>query len=324
MGRKKSVRKTVKGKMEPDKGSKISPPHHEAISRQLEHMLNSPSFRATPMQIALLRYVVAQTLAGNADQIKAYTVATEVFGRGPDFDQSIDPVVSIQAGRLRRAMERYYLTAGKHDPIRIDIPKGGYVPMFEKRLAARTTADAIDGDKLDIRVISTWPSVLIQPLPNISGRPEFDFWGVGLATELADELSRYADIRVMTQGSGFRQLNGNFDAGSVAADTSIDYKLRGCPIGLHLPVARALGHYPDIRVATQFIGEFRCQSNAPKIEFSVPERPYKDRWPSAFYSDIRISRINWVAGRMGMLPFEHGYIAALGDVDSNGIVFAGA
>ena len=53
--------------------------HHGDISQQLELMLNSPDFRATPTQVAFLKYVVAQTLAGNAGQIKAYTVATEVF-----------------------------------------------------------------------------------------------------------------------------------------------------------------------------------------------------------------------------------------------------
>ena len=113
------------------------PPSDEKISRQLERMLNSPHFHASPQQTDLLKFVVNQTLAGNAGEIKGYTVATEVFGRGPDFDRSIDPVVSIQASLLRRALERYYLTAGKNDPIRIDIPPGTCVPVFENRLHAQ-------------------------------------------------------------------------------------------------------------------------------------------------------------------------------------------
>jgi adenylate cyclase len=82
-------------------------------------MLDSPDFNATPQQTAFLKFVVNQTLAGKAREIKDDTVATEVFGRGPDFDHRIDPVVSIQADILRRALARYYLTAGKHDSIRI-------------------------------------------------------------------------------------------------------------------------------------------------------------------------------------------------------------
>jgi TolB-like protein len=164
-------------------------------------MLTSPDFNATPQQIALLKYVVNQTLAGKACEIKDYTVAAEIFGRGPDFDRSIDPIVSIQAGILRLKLERYYLTAGKNDLIRIDIPRGTYVPVFEKHPHAKTTDTAIDRLYSDIRVQSSWPSVLIRPLSNISGDSELDFWGIGLATELADELNRYPDIRVMTLGS---------------------------------------------------------------------------------------------------------------------------
>ncbi len=179
----------------------LLPPEDE-ITRQLERMLDSPDFKSSPQQIAFLKYVVDQTLAGNAHEIKGYTVATKVLGRGPDFDQSIDPVVSIQAGRLRRSLERYYLTAGQDDPIRIDIPKGAYVPVFEKRPHTQTIQASIDQEYPDIKIKSTWPSVLIRPLSNLSDDPELDFWGRGLATELAHELNRYPDIRVMTLGSG--------------------------------------------------------------------------------------------------------------------------
>ena len=177
-------------------------PTEDEITRQIERMLASPDFVGSPQQVAFLKYVVNQTLAGNASRIKGYTVATEVFGRRSDFNQSIDPVVSVQAGRLRRAIERYYLTVGTNDPIRIDIPKGTYVPVFEKRSDAIKIDTAVDAEHPHISVMSSWPSVLIRPLSNISNDPELDFWGIGMATDLADELSRYPDIRVMTLGSG--------------------------------------------------------------------------------------------------------------------------
>lgn len=80
-----------------------------------------------------LSYVVEQALAGHADRIKAYSIAVEVFGRDVNFDIHNDPVVRIEAGRLRRALERYYLLAGGLDPVLIEIPKGGYVPQFRRR-----------------------------------------------------------------------------------------------------------------------------------------------------------------------------------------------
>lgn len=68
---------------------------HEEIMIQLQRILASLDFQASPQQRAFLKFVVDQTLAGNEGEIKGYTVATDVFGRGPDFDQNIDPVVSI-------------------------------------------------------------------------------------------------------------------------------------------------------------------------------------------------------------------------------------
>lgn len=103
------------------------------IARQLEHMLASPDFHAAPQQNALINYLVNQTLAGKAFEIKEETIATEVFCRGPDFDPIIDPIVSIQADILRRVLARYYETAGKNDPIRIEIPPNIYVPVFRKK-----------------------------------------------------------------------------------------------------------------------------------------------------------------------------------------------
>ena len=109
----------------------------EQIRNALARMLSSEGFSASARNRRLLDYVVDETLAGRADRIKAYTLATVVFERGPDFDPQLDPVVRLEASRLRRALEHYYLTAGKNEPIRISIPKGSYIPVFE---AADTTA----------------------------------------------------------------------------------------------------------------------------------------------------------------------------------------
>ena len=72
------------------------------IRQQMDRILNSPEFNATDAQKAFFKYVVEKTLAGLTDGIKGYAVATEVFGRREDFDQATDPIVSIQANKLRR------------------------------------------------------------------------------------------------------------------------------------------------------------------------------------------------------------------------------
>ncbi|EJT00952.1 hypothetical protein [Rhizobium sp. CCGE 510] len=104
-------------------------PQADDISDQLERVIASPEFPGVGRAAAFLRYVVSETLEGRGNRIKAYSIAIEVFGRDAGFTQD-DPVVRIEAGRLRRSLERYYLVAGQHDPVRIDIPKGGYIPTF--------------------------------------------------------------------------------------------------------------------------------------------------------------------------------------------------
>ena len=196
-------------------------PTQNEVMRQLEWMLSSQHFRITPQQTALLRYVVNQTLAGKSNRIKGYTVATEVFGRRSDFDQNIDPIVSIQAARLRRAMADYFDGAGKHDPLRIEIPKGTYVPKFSLQAGPSDNSAARRQDILP-KQSSAWPSVLVQPFQNLSGTPELNFWGVGLATEIAHELNRYPDIRVLTPGV----IDSNPQADTGGVRFQIDGKVR--------------------------------------------------------------------------------------------------
>ncbi len=208
---------------------KSSVPSKEDVSHQLEHMMASADFTATPQQVAFLQFVVKRTQEGNADSIKGYTVATEVFGRRSDFDQSIDPIVSIQAARLRRALARYYETAGNKDPIRIDIPKGTYVPTFEVQQPTEPVADEPGARVADP---AAWPRVLIQPLANLTANPDDDYLSVGLTAELAHALGHYREIRVLEalhpdRGSACPKIDCDF---------FIDGNIRRDPAGAQLAV----------------------------------------------------------------------------------------
>ncbi|HEV2565445.1 MAG TPA: adenylate cyclase [Microvirga sp.] len=110
-----------------------SRPSAEEVRAQLSRINDSDDFPASTRDRKFLHYIIDETLAGRHDRIKAYSIATEVFGRNQNFDAQSDPVVRIEAGRLRRALERYYLGAGQADPILIEVPKGGYVPTFSWR-----------------------------------------------------------------------------------------------------------------------------------------------------------------------------------------------
>jgi TolB-like protein/Tfp pilus assembly protein PilF len=102
----------------------------EAVRAALARILVSPDFYVSPRNRDFLGYVVEETIAGRGQRLKAYTIAVQVFHRDASFDAAQDPIVRIEAGKLRRGLEHYYLTSGREDPIRIEIPKGGYAPLF--------------------------------------------------------------------------------------------------------------------------------------------------------------------------------------------------
>lgn len=108
-----------------------SVPLREEVQQQLERILSSPEFRLPERARRFLEFVVTETLAGRRDYLKAFTIAQAVFGRDAKFDAHQDPCVRIEAGRLRRELEHYYLTAGSADRIIITIPRGGYAPVFD-------------------------------------------------------------------------------------------------------------------------------------------------------------------------------------------------
>jgi len=169
------------------------------VKAHMQRILNSPEFKATDAQRAFLQYVVEKTLARQADEIKGYTVATEVFGRRGDFDQATDPIVSIQANKLRRALDFYYLAAGRQDPIRIDIPKGTYVPLFREIRHHNEERPFQERRKTDATHTHAWPTILVQSFENLTGNRELEYMGIGIATEIALEITRYQEIRVLRQ-----------------------------------------------------------------------------------------------------------------------------
>ncbi len=138
-------------------------PTPETIRIQLDRILQSPQFTGSDKQKKFLKFIVDETLADRASQLKGYTIAVIVYGRKEGFDPQVDPIVRVEAGRLRRALEHYYLTVGGNDPIRIEIPKGGYVPIFRAaQLQPRATKTPIS-ERDDSR-LPTGPSVAVMPL----------------------------------------------------------------------------------------------------------------------------------------------------------------
>jgi TolB-like protein len=129
-------------------GAKINPfsdpePTAEEVWQEMDRILSSEEFHSPDRGRRFLKFIVNETLAGRSEFLKAFTIANEVFGREASFDAQNDPVVRIEAGRIRRALERYYLVAGQADEILITVPKGGYVPHFEYAQGSRVAASPV-------------------------------------------------------------------------------------------------------------------------------------------------------------------------------------
>jgi adenylate cyclase len=198
---------------------------HDAIREQLDRILASREFHATNRVRDFLRFVVEETLAGRSDRLKGYTVATAVFGRDRDFDPGLDPIVRIQAGKLRRELERYYLVAGREDPIRIDIPKGRYVPLFIEQLgpAAGASVDPVP----ESSVGGATPSVAVMPLDNLTVDTGHDYFVDGLLSELTVELGRYQDVIAIPSGGAGPAPNDPKNAKVVGSQLGARFLLGG-------------------------------------------------------------------------------------------------
>src|SRR4249920_4017707 len=105
----------------------------EAIRQQLDRILKSGPFHQSHRRQRFLEYLVNETLAGRSERLKGYNVALEVFDRPETFDPITDPLVRIEAARLREKLREYYGTDGQSDAIHIDLPKGTYTPQIEFR-----------------------------------------------------------------------------------------------------------------------------------------------------------------------------------------------
>jgi hypothetical protein len=107
-----------------------SEPDTQEKAEQLDRILRSRALQNSESLKALLHYIASRVIEGKDSQIKEYTIAVEVFGRGKDFNASIDSLVRVQAKRLREKLKEYYQTEGKSDKVVIDIPKGHYNTVF--------------------------------------------------------------------------------------------------------------------------------------------------------------------------------------------------
>ncbi len=224
----------------------------EAARRQLQRVLASAGFSRNERLSRFLRFVVERHLAGSDGELKESVIAFEVLGRRPDHDPKQDSIVRTEAARLRARLGEYYLGEGKDDPLVIEIPKGGYVPVLRPagpavELEIRSPepsakprrswvwlAGAIACLAAGLLAANWWSShrnapipIAVLPLHSLSPDSANDYFADGLTGEIIRNLSLIEGLTVRSQTSSFAFKGKPQNVREAGKQLAADYILEG-------------------------------------------------------------------------------------------------
>jgi TolB-like protein/Tfp pilus assembly protein PilF len=208
----------------------------DAIRCELERILSSHTFRSAIRQKRFLIYSVREVLAGRARLLKEYSIGVEVFEKGEQFDPRLNAIVRLEARKIRRNLQKYYDTEGFANPLRIEIPKGGYAPIFVSPTAGRFGTNYLPALRQSVQpaINSSRRVPLISPDESMSSKA-FDIPG---KTTVWTEETRPVVIAVLP-----------FQA------RSEDSRLRSFAKGVTDELTNALGHLAELQVVARSSAE---------------------------------------------------------------------
>jgi TolB-like protein/tetratricopeptide (TPR) repeat protein len=167
----------------------------QAVRDHLSAVLASTAFAQVDRLKRFLRFVVEETVSGRSEGIKEYSIGVEVFDREASFDPRTDPIVRVQARRLRARLNRYYEDEGRHSELRIELPKGSYAPQFHRRGTA--------GLKRSVTgTLAARNTVSVLPFADRSPHGDLSYFCEGISEEIIDVLTKVQHLRVVTQTNG--------------------------------------------------------------------------------------------------------------------------
>lgn len=154
-------------------------------------MMASATFRPVARLRRFLQFIVGETAAGRGDKLKEYVVGVHVFGKEATFDPRTDPIVRVQARRVRARLVRYYHEEGGADEILIELPKGRYAPTFR-----RNTGDAQPRGVTDPLRVSR-NTVTVLPLEDHSRAGNLGYFCRALTGQLIHRLAQVPAVSVV-------------------------------------------------------------------------------------------------------------------------------
>jgi serine/threonine-protein kinase len=238
--------------------SKVPP---ECIRAELERVLTSKPFAHSARLSRFLRFTVERAAEGEGDQLKEYVLGLRVFDRDESFDPRIDPIVRVEAHRLRTKLKLYYGAEGVTNPLRIEFPKGGYAPAFIPRtppdspeptlavsrhrrlffVAGAAAAGAVFVFGV-LRLAETSPrvpaagkgapeaaspSLAVLPFADLSPESDEEYFCDGLTDEIINALAQVEGLRVVSRTSSFQFKGKANDVRKIGEQLNVDTVLEG-------------------------------------------------------------------------------------------------
>jgi TolB-like protein/Flp pilus assembly protein TadD len=163
----------------------------KAVKQQLDRILGSATFQQVERLKRFITFIVTEAAAGRADELKEYVVGVQVFGKESSFDPRTDPIVRVQARRLRARLLRYYHDEGQHDEVIIDLPKGGYAPVFKRREGRPLPKPSLT------TALASRNTIAVVPFADHSENGDLEYFCAGLTQELIYRFTRIKGLRVI-------------------------------------------------------------------------------------------------------------------------------
>jgi serine/threonine-protein kinase len=245
-------------------------PGEGSIRAALEKISASQRFASSERLCRFLRFAVEEALAGNTDKLKETVVGAEVFGRKVDYDPRLDAVVRIEAVKLRARLKEYYGNEGRDDAVRIEMPKGGYVPSFTsvqvdmpeaavpRKQSRRMWIPVVAG--LVLAAGGWWlmerrqpaasretPSIAVLPFVDLSEAKDQEYFCDGMTEEIIDALARVRGFHVAARSSAFAFKNKQQDIREIGRKLNVSAVLEGSvrKAGKRLRITAQLNNVAD-------------------------------------------------------------------------------
>src|SRR5947207_5195087 len=161
------------------------------VREQLDRILASPTFQQSDRLKRFLSFIVLEAINGHRDELKEYVIGVQVFGKQESFDPRTDPIVRVQARRLRAKLVHHYREEGRADELIIDLPKGGYAPVFRRRETPVLLRRSIGA-----AVVSRNTVAILRFADHSVGR-DLEYICRGVREEIVHHLARLSSLRLL-------------------------------------------------------------------------------------------------------------------------------